>query len=205
MTWHILGDWGTSRLRLVRIENGTVVDRREGPGIGALTGEVHTVLSETLKGWLDTTAPASIRLCGMAGSRTGLAETGYADCPADVNSWARAGVSLLFQDIPLSIAAGLACVDAHGRHDVIRGEETQIFGALSLEPTLSNGPSLFVLPGTHSKWAWVENGCIISFRTFISGELFALLRDHSTLLKAGDQSPGGKCSRIFGWLGTGAK
>jgi 2-dehydro-3-deoxygalactonokinase len=68
----------------------------------------------------------------------------------------------------------------------MRGEETQIFGALRLEPALATGRHLIALPGTHSKWAEIDNGTIIGFRTFFTGEMFALLRDHSTLMRAGD-------------------
>ena len=61
--------------------------------------------------------------------------------------------------------------------DVIRGEETQIFGALGNGS--DNGQ--FILPGTHSKWALVENGQIVWFTTFMTGELFAVLCNHSIL------------------------
>jgi 2-dehydro-3-deoxygalactonokinase len=65
--------------------------------------------------------------------------------------------------------------------DVMRGEEAQIFGACVRDPALAQGRRLIVLPGTHSKWALVEDGQVLAFRTVPTGELFALLRDGSTL------------------------
>lgn len=184
MSWHVLGDWGTSNLRLFRFENGVLVDRADGPGIGALTDTPEAVLRETLANWMTGSSPEYIHLCGMAGSRTGLREAPYVDCPTDVASWARAAVALAFDGIPLRIAPGLARVDVQGRPDVMRGEETQIFGALALERDLAERSTLFLLPGTHSKWSRVDDETITGFRTFCSGELFALLMCHSTLVQA---------------------
>ena len=68
--------------------------------------------------------------------------------------------------------------------DVMRGEETQIFGALRLSPRLADGRHIVVLPGTHSKWVELEDGRIVRFRTALTGETYALLCAHSTLLRA---------------------
>jgi 2-dehydro-3-deoxygalactonokinase len=65
-----------------------------------------------------------------------------------------------------------------GMPDVMRGEETQIFGALALS---GSDDGLFLLPGTHSKWAEVAGGRIVSFRTFMTGEVFGALKDHTIL------------------------
>ena len=67
----------------------------------------------------------------------------------------------------------------------MRGEETQIFGALQLQPDLARGRHVLALPGTHTKWAVVESGRVAQFQTALTGELFALLRTHSTLLRTG--------------------
>ena len=74
MSWHALGDWGTSNLRLYRVEDGRVTDRRDGPGIGALPGSPADALREALAPWVAAQPPAGITLCGMAGSRGGLQE-----------------------------------------------------------------------------------------------------------------------------------
>jgi len=64
----------------------------------------------------------------------------------------------------------------------MRGEETQIFGALTVAQRADgNGNGLFILPGTHSKWVRIENGRIVWFKTFMTGELYGLLTQHSIL------------------------
>lgn len=194
MTYTVLGDWGTSRLRLYRMEQGRCIAQREGPGIGGLA-DVSATLSGALKPWLAEAPPSAITLCGMVGSRNGLVEVGYADCPADIAKWAQAAHHMDFEGIPLTIAAGLACTDADGRPDVMRGEETQVFGAVALNP--SSKPQAFLLPGTHSKFAQVTDVRITQFRTFFTGELFALLRNQSTLFAAGGAQDTGDDSSGF--------
>ncbi len=76
------------------------------------------------------------------------------------------------------LAPGLSALDARGAPDVMRGEETQILGALSAS---GRADGLFVLPGTHCKWARVEAGRILSFATFMTGEVFAALKEHTVL------------------------
>ena len=184
--YSVIGDWGTSRLRLFRIEGGHVVDRREGPGIAALPAAPEVVLRQALAGWRGDGVPEAIRLCGMVGSRNGWIEVPYADCPADARTWRAGAGSILLDDIAVTILPGLACSDAAGVPDVMRGEETQIFGAVALDAALGRGRHVIILPGTHSKWVVVEDGRVLTFRTFLTGELFALLSDHSTLTRAGN-------------------
>jgi 2-dehydro-3-deoxygalactonokinase len=77
----------------------------------------------------------------------------------------------------IALVPGLCC-EAQGAPDVMRGEEVQVFGAMDL---LQQRDGIFVLPGTHSKWVRVQAGRIQSFATFMSGEFYALLRQHSIL------------------------
>jgi len=185
----VLGDWGTTRLRLFRVENGVVTDRTFGDGIGTPGIVPEAVLRGALGGWLAAGAPESIRLCGMVGARDGWREVPYAECPATRDAWLAAATDLTLDGVPVAIMAGLACADADGVPDVMRGEETQLYGALALSPDLAAGRHIVILPGTHSKWAVIEDGAITAFRTILTGELFALLRQHSTLargLAAGD-------------------
>lgn len=187
LPYTVVGDWGTTRLRLFRISGGAVVDRAEGPGIGALAGLPADALRAALAPWRAIGEPGRILLCGMAGARgIGLAEAPYADCPADAAAWARVARHVAVEGIPIAIAAGLACASDATGPDVMRGEETQVFGALHLQPALAAGARLFALPGTHSKWVRLRDGGIRDFRTFPTGELYALLREHSTLVRAGD-------------------
>lgn len=175
----VLGDWGNTRLRLWRVDDGSVVERREGPGI-AQVEDPAAALTEALENW-DAEA---IVLCGMAGARNGLREAPYLSCPADAESWASRAIAFELADASLAIAPGVA--SSQGRPDVMRGEETQLFGAMALDPALAAGRHRVVLPGTHSKWATLADGRIESFRTFMTGELFDLLR-RSSLFAAGGE------------------
>lgn len=195
MPWHVVGDWGTTRLRLYRLEDGIVTDRCEGPGIGVLTEAPVQVLRSLLSRWSTDEGPTSVTLCGMAGSRTGLCEAPYVACPAGVERWRQAVPRFILDDLSIRIAPGVRM----GNRDVMRGEETQIFGALARHAELGEGSLIVVLPGTHSKWVRVEDGIISDFRTFFTGEFYGLLVDHSTLLKvAADR--GGDGERDTGWF-----
>lgn len=183
--YSVAGDWGTSNLRLYRIEGGNVVDRVVGPGIGNLGGATpQDVLRTALTSWRRAGDPTAIHLCGMVGSRNGWVEVPYVNCPADAATWAAQSARLPLDGIPVMIGAGLACTRSSGAPDVMRGEETQIFGAMAQTPSLATGRHLIALPGTHGKWATVEDGRVTRFQTFLTGELFALLCTHSTLTRA---------------------
>jgi 2-dehydro-3-deoxygalactonokinase len=170
-------DWGTSSLRAYRLDGvGHIEETRHRPwGLRHLPeGGFDAALSAVTKGW-----PALPRLaCGMVGSRNGWREMPYLDLPAGAAEIGHALGRLTAADgMDVHIAPGLR--DPHGP-DVMRGEETQLVGALSLRPALA-GTSSWILPGTHSKWATVRDGAVTGFRTLMTGELFALLQQHSIL------------------------
>lgn len=194
MNWHVAGDWGTSNLRLFRMVDGVVEARLDGPGIGALTDPPATHLVRLLGEWAGHGAPAHVLLCGMAGARGALAEVPYIACPVDRAAW-QAGVHRLdIHGMAVRIAPGVRA----GDRDVMRGEETQIFGAMALDPALAKGRQVFILPGTHSKWVWTDDGAISDFRTWFTGELFGLLRQQSTLFKAKAEA-GDAADAAEGW------
>jgi 2-dehydro-3-deoxygalactonokinase len=192
---HVLGDWGTTRLRLFLVENDVVTDRCEGPGIRAMT--MHPVehrldmLADLVKPWIGESHSMRVLLAGMAGSRNGLFEVPYMSLPADGRAWSLVARTMSMRGIDITIAAGLCSREEDGA-DVMRGEETQVFGAMDLEPALKAGTHALLLPGTHSKWVRVIDGSITRFRTAMTGEIYALLLEHSTLLKtdADPASPG---------------
>jgi len=124
-------------------------------------------------------------MCGMIGSRQGWLETSYCPCPARAMDLSRAVGTIRTGRGLIRILGGVSTIDegeteASGmgrRHyDVMRGEETQIFGVEQ-----PSGSLMVVTPGTHSKWAVVEDGAIQSFRTYMTGEVYAILRQHSIL------------------------
>ena len=184
----VFGDWGTSRLRLSLFDGETKLAETDGPGIGALTASPADTLLQALAPWRVEHDLKSVILCGMAGSRSGVIEAPYAECPAGAADWAGQAAELALDGLDISVAPGLAATAANGAPDVMRGEETQIFGALALRPDLAEGEHWFVLPGTHSKWARVRDGRVLGFQTFLTGELFALLTERSSLLMGADRT-----------------
>ena len=168
-------DWGTTSVRAYRLDDeGSVQDVREAPlGIQQVRDDFAQALAKLLGDWQHETAPRLA--CGMIGSRQGWVEVPYVECPASQHALAQGLVRTPCG--ALAIVPGLACLDDDGTPDVMRGEETQIVGAVE-----SNAPpALAVLPGTHSKWAIVRAGAIATFATYMTGEVYAVLRDHSIL------------------------
>lgn len=156
----------------------------DGSGIGQLDISPDKALRAVLEPWLKSGAIERMVLCGMAGARNGLSEAPYVEGAEGIAAWRRHCVRVSWQAIDVTIAAGFACRDAAGRPEVMRGEETQLFGAICLRPELGSGRHVFLLPGTHSKWVETYDGRIIGFRTFLTGELFALLQGSSLLAGA---------------------
>lgn len=188
----ILGDWGTTRLRLFRAGADGAAERLDGPGIGQLGGSPAEALAETLAPWRAEARAGGLWLCGMAGSRNGLAEAPYVACPAGPEQWRAAAITQELDGVPVTIAPGLRAANLAGGPDVMRGEETQIFGALRRDAALARGRHMLVLPGTHSKWAELVDGRVARFHSFMTGELFALLRRHSMLARAGAEGEEGR-------------
>jgi 2-dehydro-3-deoxygalactonokinase len=181
---YIAGDWGTSRLRLSLCLGDRILETIQGPGVGALLEPAGEALRALIAGWRQTYGPLPILLCGMAGSRNGWREAPYLPCPVDLRALGAAALRFEADEAPVAIAPGLSCRSRLGSPDVMRGEETQIAGAMTLRPGLGTGRHLLCLPGTHTKWAYLEDGYVRDFLTALTGELFALLRDGSTLMRA---------------------
>lgn len=180
-------DWGTTSARACRLDRaGQVLDQRSGPyGISQITdGRFAAALQALLGDWSDDPAPRIA--CGMIGSRQGWREAPYVTCPASLASLAGG----IVKAEGLSIVPGLLTRDPRNIPDVLRGEETQLLGAISPEEPRV----VAVLPGTHSKWAIVERGTVVDFQTFMTGELYAVLLAHSILGRMAERSP----EQLFG-------
>ena len=177
MHWLIGLDWGTSRLRAMLFDGDGVVHetRSRAWGIRHLPeGGFDAALSQICEGW--PTAP--VLAAGMVGSRQGWREVSYVDTPADIESLAAGIVDVRSAEgRRVGIVPGVR--DA-ASFDVMRGEETQVVGALVLRPEL-RGNARLLLPGTHSKWIEVRDGCMVRLATMMTGELYAVLRQHSIL------------------------
>ena len=170
-------DWGTTTLRAYRIDAvGSMLERVSRPyGIlNVPNGDFDGVFAKTLEPWRDAAPDVPAIACGMIGSRQGWAEAPYVGEPAGAAELARALIPVESRTgRRLLIVPGVVRVDAADVPDVMRGEETQIVGA--------GGNGLVLLPGTHSKWAWVAEGRVVWFATFMTGELYGLLCSHSIL------------------------
>ncbi|WP_324132630.1 2-dehydro-3-deoxygalactonokinase [Bosea sp. (in: a-proteobacteria)] len=175
-------DWGTTRARAFLLsERGEVRERRSADqGIQSVPAGGFPAAFEALAGDLRRMAPeAQIVLAGMVGSRNGWVEAAYVPCPASPDAIAAAGLKVALADgTPALILPGLSCDE--GAFDVMRGEETLIVG-LGLED------GIVCLPGTHSKWALVEGGRITRFASFITGEIWGLLRQNSILSRLAEE------------------
>ncbi len=185
-TARVLCDWGSSRLRAFLLIGGIVAERRDGPGIAALGAEAPSeVLARVLAPWRARLRLERTVLCGMAGSRNGLVEVPYVRAPATLAQWRAGAATLRAGADALTVLAGIQAQNFRDVADVMRGEETQIFGALALEPALAAGRRMLVLPGTHCKWVEVRDGRIARLQTYFTGELFELLSTRSSLLRVG--------------------
>lgn len=184
-------DWGTSSLRSYLIaHDGGVIERRAKPwGIQHLPAGGYAEAFETVAGdWCERFPHLPVIAAGMVGSRTGWREVPYVECPADAGAIAAGVVPFESQCGLIHLVPGV--MQGGTSPDVMRGEETQIIGALAREPDL-DADALVVLPGTHCKWARVEGGRITTFTTYLTGELFAMLRDHSIVGRPARDATGG--------------
>ena len=191
-------DWGTTSARAYRLDGaGHIVGERSAPlGIQTVRdGAFAAAQTAILGAWAEDTAPRLA--CGMIGSRQGWIEAPYCQCPAELSALAH--VLTRTPDGALLIVPGLTCRDGAGVPDVMRGEETQILGTTAGDDAAGLSRSLVVLPGTHSKWAIVAGTRIETFATFMTGELYAVLRNHSILgrMMAGDGAVGDVRSPAF--------
>jgi len=176
-------DWGTTSFRAYLVnQSGEVIDETEADdGILAVAdGDFETVLERHLGRW-DEELP--VLASGMITSKQGWIEVPYCTCPAglaEIAAGMRHHVTSTGRRI--GFVPGLS-YEANDIPDVMRGEETQVLGALG------KGQLHFVLPGTHSKWVKVANGRIEKFTSYMTGEVFAALKGHTILgrlMKDGD-------------------
>jgi 2-dehydro-3-deoxygalactonokinase len=172
-------DWGTSSFRAYRLNSaGEMLEQRsQAVSLLASKGKFDQILAEQLQGWDD----ALIVMTGMVGSRNGWVEVPYVECPANsasLRAQAQDMTSVLLPGRRIKIVPGLCSYSQAGSPEVMRGEEMQLVGLLD---TLGAGMHTVCLPGTHSKWAVVKDGVIQTFRTAMTGEMYAVLKQHSIL------------------------
>ena len=172
-------DWGTTHIRAYAMssQQQVLAEAQSADGMGVLAvDEFEPALLCLIAEWLPPHGQIPVLACGMVGARQGWKEAEYQKVPCSpLTSANLTQVSTADSRIQVSILPGLCQLD---EADVMRGEEVQIAGLLA---TQSTGFSCVCLPGTHSKWAQLQQGQVTQFSTFMTGEMFALLSEHSIL------------------------
>ncbi len=169
-------DWGTSNMRAWAMSaSGTVLaEARSDKGMGELARDAfEPELLRIVGDWIN--GPTTVITCGMVGSRQGWVEAPYSavPCPALPEGFARAPAQ--HPNLQVYVIPGIKQASPA---DVMRGEETQIAGFLARN---KNWDGVICLPGTHTKWVHVSADEVVSFQTFMTGELFATISEHTVL------------------------
>ena len=172
-------DWGTSSFRgwLMSAKGEAIAESRGGEGmLHCVTSGFAPVLRDHLAR-LGAPDGLPVLICGMAGARQGWREAPYLKTPTRLDALHEGAIRV---DAPgdIRILPGIAQARAD-RPDVMRGEETQLFGVT--EPDFTG---LVCIPGTHSKWIRIERGHVVEFSTYMTGELFSVISQHSILTHA---------------------
>jgi 2-dehydro-3-deoxygalactonokinase len=193
-------DWGTSVARAYRIAaDGTVIDTRSTDcGLQKLGARSFAEAFTDLVGdW--SREPLPRIAAGMIGSRNGWIEVPYVDAPATLA--ALAGGLGRTPGGELAIVPGVMVRDREGTPDVIRGEETEVFGALD-DP---GADALLVMPGTHSKWVSARGGRIVDFATWMTGEIYAVMLQHSILGRLAESAGGHRDAAFMQGVDSGLR
>jgi len=181
-------DWGTTSLRAYRIgAHGVALEKRAlpwgimnlppiEPGSDPKSG-FDLALAEACGDWIEAAPHAAVIAAGMVGSAQGWKEARYLELPQAITDIGQQLTSVSHARGTLHIVPGL--LQRGALPNVIRGEETQVVGALS---ELGQDEDVLIgLPGTHSKWVRVQGQRIVHFDTFMTGEVYAVLRRHAIL------------------------
>ncbi|GGO82775.1 2-oxo-3-deoxygalactonate kinase [Marinobacterium nitratireducens] len=174
----IFVDWGTSNFRafLLDRDSGAELDRRVSDrGIRPLQSEdIASYLDRQIADWRG--ADTALYLAGMVGSSRGWRESPQLDLPLDATALASALMPV--PELPRTWILPGARVVSERKVDVMRGEELQALGALSV---MATGNATLCLPGTHSKWVRAAGGRLRDFTTLMTGELYQAVRFHTLI------------------------
>ncbi len=168
-TAFIAVDWGTSNARFALCdEDGQPLDTRDGPGVAQAHGRFAEVFGEITADWRGKGELPAF-MCGMVGSALGWVEVPYLSCPMDLFELTNSSVLI---GTGTHVMPGMRCTNPLGAPDVMRGEETQLLGALAMGALTETGRHLVCLPGTHTKWVSMSAGVQHEFLTAPTRELF---------------------------------
>ena len=201
ISW-LAADWGTSSLRVWAIDGSgrVIASATSGRGMGSLTSEEYEVAFLELAGdWLpqEPTGRIPVLVCGMAGAKQGWQEAGYSQVPCPpVDPVALTRVRVQDPRLDVFIVPGICQLEPP---DVMRGEETQLAGLTAsgiLDGTVC-------MPGTHSKWVRLAGGRVEAFATFMTGELFAAITQHTILRHSLSEGSSFDSKAFLGGVGQG--
>ncbi len=178
-------DWGTTtfRLWLLNSDGKRMIERRSDEGLLQAQAAGFKNIVEQYLGTFGVEDNLPVIVCGMAGSRQGWQEARYVDTPSELNQIIDNAVTVPHRSYDIRILPGIAQRNLLNP-DVMRGEETQLLGLLDQLPE----DGFVCMPGTHSKWVNFKQGQLQHFSTFMTGELFGLLANHS-ILRLGEGEP----------------
>lgn len=170
-------DWGTTALRVYAVDGrGGVLERRDSE-LGMLAARgigFEQALRDTAGDWL--VPERLVLLAGMVGAHGGWLEAPYCPCPAGLAEIASSMCRVSTNIARVFMVPGV-CMHAAEPPEVMRGEETQLLGVLAG----GGGDGTYVMPGTHTKWVEVAAGRITALATYMTGEVFQAVRDHTVL------------------------
>ena len=185
-------DWGTTSLRAYLLGPAGQVQNMRSLACGIMqlpttprhvAGQLcadgfELAFDEACGDWLDANPGIPVIACGMVGSAQGWREAPYRDTPASLNALSTALQAVRsLRGVDVYIVPGL--IQRSTLPNVMRGEETQVLGVMQRQPHLND--CLIGLPGSHSKWVQVQDGCLVHFDTFMTGELYAAACEHTIL------------------------
>lgn len=181
-------DWGTTSLRAYLFDaTGKVLDTRVSTAgimnlpVPAEEGGFDAAFEEACGVWLEQAPSLPVLAAGMVGSAQGWVQAPYVETPAGEDALV-AGIVTVRAASGANIAVVPGVLEPGALPNVMRGEETQIFGALGgKDHANAQATALIGLPGTHAKWAVVEGARIARFYTFMTGEVYAALKAHTIL------------------------
>jgi len=176
---YVAVDWGTSSFRLWLVDRAghVLAERRSDEGMLAAAKSGFAGVLQAHLAAVAAPGHLPVLVCGMAGAKTGWVEAGYVDTPAPLSAILKQAARVPGEARDIRILPGIAQRDTKAP-DVMRGEETQLLGALGLEAA---GEALVCMPGTHSKWVRVKDGTVAQFSTFMTGELFSVVSRETIL------------------------
>ena len=169
-------DWGTSNMRAWAMSaSGTILaEAGSDQGMGKLDrNDFEPALLAVVQDWID--GPTQVIACGMVGSRQGWVEAPYATVPCATLPEGLVKAPTTHPDLTVHVIPGIKQTTPA---DVMRGEETQVTGFLARN---KNWDGVICLPGTHTKWVHISADEVVSFQTFMTGELFDVIAHHTVL------------------------